>query len=400
MLVLRDPGELFVLRHTLRPSRPEASTMSWMERVHPESLATVARSPELPGGPFWPGGIAAHRNGSLHLVYGTFAHRLGPDCRLLASRKLPRPRPYNSFVILDDGPLVTKDLDRECRHQTTLTVLDPETLEPVCADVEAPEPSIARLSADGNAVYLVGDHTIFRYHWNPAGRRLAQDEGWQHRYRTHPDQSYGWDAVIEGGHAWFLDNGHHDYQLSMLGAGVAPGPIRLHRVSLTDSADAASIEVSGFPHGTCTNPPLYDPERRIALAYDSGNGVVAAWRLDVSGELRPLWQKTLCHAAHMIRYPGTGEVVVGDFKDRLTPRSPRLRAATRRLSGLLLHERVRPLLSHVSREDVVVLDLETGAERARVSVPSLFQSVLFPAPGWKRDFYYCSFSTIARLEVA
>ncbi|MGH7857066.1 MAG: hypothetical protein ACREQY_07000, partial [Candidatus Binatia bacterium] len=249
------------------------------------------------------------------------------------------------------------------------------------------------------AVYLVGDHTIFRYQWDPDARRLVRDEGWQHRYRTHSGQSYGWDPVIEGGHAWFLDNGHHDYQLSMLGAGIAPGPIRLHRVSLADATDAASVEVSGLPHGTCTNPPLYDPERRIALAYDSGNGIVGAWRLDDSGALHPLWKKPLGHAAHMIRYAGTGEVVVGDFTDRLTPRSPRLRAAGRRLSGLLLHERVRPLLSRLSREDVVVLELETGEERARASVPSIFQSVVFPAPGWKRDFYYCSFSTIARLAV-
>jgi hypothetical protein len=50
-------------------------------------------------------------------------------------------------------------------------------------------------------------------------------------------------------------------------------------------------------------------------------------------------------------------------------------------------------------DDVVVLDIETGAERARARVPTLFQSVLFPAPGWRRDLYWCTFSTLARLEV-
>jgi hypothetical protein len=29
----------------------------------------------------------------------------------------------------------------------------------------------------------------------------------------------------------------------------------------------------------------------------------------------------------------------------------------------------------------------------------MFQSVLFPAPGWGRDLYWCTFSTLARLEV-
>jgi len=47
-----------------------------------------------------------------------------------------------------------------------------------------------------------------------------------------------------------------------------------------------------------------------------------------------------------------------------------------------------------------VLDVETGAERGRASVPSLFQSVLFPCPGWSRDVYYCSFATLARIAVA
>jgi hypothetical protein len=30
----------------------------------------------------------------------------------------------------------------------------------------------------------------------------------------------------------------------------------------------------------------------------------------------------------------------------------------------------------------------------------MFQSVLFPAPGWDRDLYWCTFSTLARLAVA
>ena len=36
---------------------------------------------------------------------------------------------------------------------------------------------------------------------------------------------------------------------------------------------------------------------------------------------------------------------------------------------------------------------------ARAAVPSLFQSVVFPAAGWERDLYWCTFSTLARVEV-
>ena len=65
----------------------------------------------------------------------------------------------------------------------------------------------------------------------------------------------------------------------------------------------------------------------------------------------------------------------------------------------MLNPRFRRTASKLAREDVLVLDVETGAERGRASVPTLSQSVLFPCPGWSRDVYYCSFTTIARIAV-
>jgi hypothetical protein len=292
--------------------------------------------------------------------------------------------------------LVTKDIGVATDEPARLTVLAP-TLEPACADVVVPERSIARLSADGNTVYVVGDSTIFRFHWDSGARRLERDEAWRFRYRTRAEQSYAWDPVLEGGHAWFMDNGDHDYATAMLGAGRAPGAIRLYRVSLADARDATSIEISGLPHGTCTNPPLFDSARRIALGYDSGNGVLAAFRLADDGGLAPLWKRAIATAAHLLHYPDTGEVVVNDFRSPLVARSAWLRNLSRRATGIVTRPSVRRLLSRLSHDDVVVLDVESGAERARASVPSLFQSVLFPAPGWRRDFYYCSFSTVARI---
>ena len=48
---------------------------------------------------------------------------------------------------------------------------------------------------------------------------------------------------------------------------------------------------------------------------------------------------------------------------------------------------------------LVVLDLDSGEERGRVEVPSPAQGFLFPAPGFGRDIYYQSLTTIARVEV-
>jgi hypothetical protein len=124
--------------------------------------------------------------------------------------------------------------------------------------------------------------------------------------------------------------------------------------------------VCGAPGGIIANPPVYDHARRIAVGYDSGNGVMAAF--DVDGDaVRARWRRAQDHAAHMVLWPDTGELLTFDFVD--------------------------------GADHAVVLDIETGDELGRVATGSPVQSVLFPAPGWSRDAYYCSFTTLARLSV-
>jgi hypothetical protein len=45
-----------------------------------------------------------------------------------------------------------------------------------------------------------------------------------------------------------------------------------------------------------------------------------------------------------------------------------------------------------------VLDVETGDERARVDTASPIQSVVFPCPGWDRDAYLVSLTTLTRIS--
>ena len=395
MVVLREPGEVFVLRHSMGSKPLEDPANAWVERIDPRTLAPVARSPEMAGGPFWPGGMAAHADGSLHVVFGRHCHRLSADLGLLVSRELPRRRPYNSFVVLADGTLAMKDFDRDLRAPALLTLLDPETLEPRHPDTPLVEPSIARLSADGNTVYVVGANNAWRYHWD--GSALERDDRWTFRYHGGPRHSYGWDPVIAGGHMWFLDNGAHDYSTTMRGAGIARGPVRLIRVLLDDPDDREAVEVSGRSHGTVTNPPLYDARRRIAVAYDSGNGIVQAFRL--GDRLEPLWRRELSHAAHMIEFPDTGELVLQDFRGPAIANTRMAHELSRRWAGPARSAVLRRALARGSGDDVLVVDIETGHERARARVPSMFQSVLFPAPGFDRDLYWCTFSTLARLEI-
>ena len=394
MVIAGQPGEVFALRHTLgrRPLRD--NTDCWVERLDPHTLAPLAASPRLPGGPFWPGGLAIHADGTLHLVHGRHCHRLSSALEPLGCRQLPRPRPYNSFVTLSDGTLAMKELDRDLREPAHLTLLDCATLEPRCAEVTLQEPAIARLSADGDDLYVVGASTVWRYVWD--GTRITRDESWQFRYHGGIGHSYGWDPVISGGHVWFLDNGAHDYVSTMRGAGLASGPVRLIRVSCADCSDVEAVEVSGAARGAVTNPPLYDAARRIAVAYDSGNGVVQAFRFD--GQLRTLWQARLDHAAHMLLFQETGELVLHHHRGPRLARTLWGRRLGRAASGLAQSSSVRQTMAKQACDEVVVLDIETGQELARCAVPSMFQSVLFPAPGFERDLYWCTFP-LARLQV-
>ena len=367
MTVLGAPGEVFLLTHSALRAHIGLPTTACVERIDPVSLKTVCRSPRLPGGPMWPGGMAVHGNGDLYVVYGRYAHRLNLQCDLLTSRKLPVNQPYNSFVVLANGLLVTKNLSKT--DAAVLSVLDPDALQLVGEGVSCPEPSVARLSAVGNTIYVVGVRSIFRYHWDEMQSTLALDHTWRHDYATGTEQSFGWDVVLDGQDAWFMDNGDHRYRIRMMGAGVKASANRLIRVSLTDAADHQAWPISGVPCGSITNPPLIDVQRQIVVAFDSANSYLRAWRFDRGQRsLQPLWEKHPFGAAsHMILYPGTGELVVNDY---------------RRLG-----------------EEVCVLNIETGAEHARVRVGGLTQGVVFPSPGWGRDFYWSSMGRLAHVVV-
>ena len=365
MVVLRAPGEVYLQGST--SVGPDHA--GFVERIDPATLEPLVRSPDLDAeSEWWAGGIVAHANGFLYVTHGAFCHKLDPDLRIVARRRLPRPQPYNSLVVLPDGMLVMKNLVRDGSARSALTVLEPDRLEPVGPEVEIPEGSIARLSADGDVVYVVGDHTIYRLRW--AGGRLALDD-WRVRYVTASDaeQSYGWDPVIAGGQAWFLDNGDNTFTQSFYGGGRASGPLHLVRVSLDDARDWELFTPFGLSHGTIVNPPAFDPVRRIAVAYDSGNARLAAFRFDGPGRFDRLWELPFGAGNHFLLYPDTGELVVNDFQPE-------------------------------TGEQVVVLDLESGAEKGRVAVEAPMQSVVFQAPGFGRDFYTCTFATITRVTVA
>lgn len=369
MVVLRDPGEVYVLRHGFGPD-----VVSWVEQIDPISLEVLRRTPDLAAGPMWPGGLACHADGSLHVVFGNHAHRLAADLTVLASAELPRHRPYNSFVVLPDGGLVTKDFAGRLPGQAAdmpltpseLLVLDPEDLS-IRARLELPEPSIARLSAEGDDLYVVGDTSLLRVGWD--GLSLTLDREFEAPYRTLEGQTYGWDAVLAAGAAWFLDDGEGSerYTGSFRGLGLSTAPLHIVRVDLATSA-VTLTEVCGLPGGLIANPPLVDVDRSIVVGFDSGNGVLAAFDISVDGGLSPRWSRQQDHACHLLLFPETGELVSAD------------------------HDGSR------MAEQVVVLDIETGRELARADTGGPLQSAVFPAAGFSGDAFLTSFSTLTRIS--
>lgn len=366
MVVLGGEGQAYLLRHTGPPD-----AVAVVEQFDPVTLETIGTSPELPGGPVWPGGMAVLGSGDLVVIFGNHAHRLSPDLSVLAARTLPRNRPYNSFVTLECGLIATKDFtgpfsgaDPADDRPSELLLLDPVTLEVVSA-LELSEPSVARLSAIGDEIVVVGVESIFSV--DVVDGALVERTG-GHRYRTEPGQGYGWDAVIDGDIAYFLDDGEGSeaFDGSFEGRGTATAPLRLHRVDRA-TGTATSVAICGRAGGLIANPPALDPSRRIVVGFDSGNKVVAAFGAD---DLAPRWTASLGHGSHPLVLPDSGEVVMADF------------------------DRAR------GTEQIVVLDIETGEERGRVDTGSPVQSVVFPAVGFDRDLYWVSFFMLSRISAS
>jgi hypothetical protein len=402
LLVRRDPGELYALRHGV-PIRRQLSAPvdGWVERLHPDTLEVTASSPHLPGGRWWPGGIAAHANGDLYMIFGRWAHRLTPDLEVRASRQLPVERPHNSCVILDTGELVMKDCDApEGREPSTFSVLEPDGLTPVAPPLCVDEPCVARLASDGESVIAVGATVVYRLRLDRDAGRLVVDDSWQPRYGGGPGQGYGWDPVIADDHVLWMDQGRNATDRTMIGSGTDAAPVRLWRARRDDDTALGSVEISGLPYGTESNPPAWDPDRGVVVAYDAGNGVIRGWRLD-GDDLIDLWRRDdIAHAGHLIVYPDTRELVVGDWRDAAWMRSRMLRPLTRATGQLLVRSAAARRASlRTGADQLVVLDLDTGAEKARVEIPSPSQGFLFPAPGFARDVYYQSLTTIARVAV-
>ena len=160
MVVLRDPGEAYLLRHTGGADAIRGSSAST-----PRRSRSIERSADLPGGKTGPVASPPTRTAPSTSRSVATCTASTPDLRWCARRELPRDRPYNSFVILPDGHLALKDFG----GVLPAGIERPTTSRASCwcsnrrrsrssRGCTLPGASIARLSADGDDVYVVGAH--------------------------------------------------------------------------------------------------------------------------------------------------------------------------------------------------------------------------------------------------
>lgn len=384
MAIRRGPGEVFVGGTT--PSWTGPEPYGWLERIDPETLQPLARSPRLPsGGHVWCGAIAAHENGDIYKVNGCYMHRLDRDCQVVAERRLPVDRAHNGMLILADGSIVTKDLRLAGQGPSHVTRLSADRLEPMGPPLALPEGSMGRIASDltpeGEFIYIPGIEHVWRL--RVSGDAMMVDLDWSPRYRTEPGpQGLAWDGCLSGGALWLMDNGDigslraiygvhpngrfatPSKELSWRRPAPWPGRQRLLRIGL-ESGAVEAIAPFDSPGGGIIAPPVNVPEHGICVAWDSINGGVAgvategerlsvAWRLDARPSMQP------------IVFPDTGELVINDFRNR--------------------------------DDRLLVVDVRTGEVLSDVSTGSAVGNGMFLTAGGDRDVFYCSTGALARMR--
>ena len=143
------------------------------------------------------------------------------------------------------------------------------------------------------------------------------------------------------------------------------GAQRLFRIPLDDLSNASSIEPFGVGGGGVIAPPVHVPEFNMAIAWDSINGGLAG--VNTSGvEMEVMWHLDVRASMQPVVFPESGELVINDF-------------------------------TADGSDDLVVVDVASGALIDRVDTGSRIANGMFLTAGGNRDVYYCTTTTLARV---
>ena len=383
MVIKRGAGE-FYLGGTM-PYFFGPEPYGWVQKFDPITLETLSESPKLPcGGHVWCGAIAAHENGNIIKVNGNYMHSLDRNCEVVKETKLPIDRAHNGLLVLSDGTIVTKDCRLEGQGKSSITRLDPNTLETLDAPLSLPEGSMGRiasdLSSDGEFIFVPGIEKIWKI--RVSKEELEVEDDWAPRYRElNGNQGLAWDGCISDDYIWIMDNGDIDSVRSIYGVhpngrfkeyqslswrSPAPwkGKQRLIRISLA-TGELNFIEPFAKDGGGIIAPPVNIPELNMCVAWDSINGGIAGISYSEE-ELEVSWKVDLRATMQPVVFPESRELVINHYEK--------------------------------GRDQIVVLDILSGEILSQVDVNSSLANGMFLTPGNNRDIFYCSTGAFSRIS--
>jgi hypothetical protein len=382
MVIQRDKNEFF-LGGTM-PYFNGPKPYGWIQKINSDSLEVLNESPQLPcGDHVWCGAIAAHENGSIIKVNGSFMHVLSPECEVILEKELPINQAHNGLLILSDGTIVTKDCRLENQQNSTITRLDPNTLELLHEPFALPEGSMGRIASDlnddGEFIYIPGIERIWRIKVLPDALEL--DEDWQPQYRNaNQSQGLAWDGCISEGNLWVMDNGDIESVRSIYGVNPngrvaenthlswrSPAPWkgrqRLIKFDLM-SGDKNAIEPFDKEGGGIIAPPVNVPEYEMCIAWDSINGGLAGIST-TDRKLAVSWQLDMRPTMQPVVFPESGELVINNFEN--------------------------------GEDELIVVDIATGELLSRAKVNARLANGMFLTPGFNRDIFYCTTGTFSKV---
>ena len=382
MVIQREKNEFF-LGGTM-PYFNGPKPYGWVQKINSDSLEVLNESPQLPcGDHVWCGAIAAHKNGSIIKVNGSFMHVLSPECEVILEKELPINQAHNGLLILSDGTIVTKDCRLENQQNSTITRLDPNTLELLHEPFALPEGSMGRIASDlnddGEFIYIPGIERIWRIKVLPDALEL--DEDWQPQYRNaNQSQGLAWDGCISEGSLWVMDNGDIESVRSIYGVNPngrvaenthlswrSPAPWkgrqRLIKFDLI-SGEKTSIEPFDKEGGGIIAPPVNVPEYEMCIAWDSINGGLAGIST-TDRKLAVSWQLDMRPTMQPVIFPESGELVINNFEN--------------------------------GEDELIVVDIATGELLSRAKVNARLANGMFLTPGFNRDIFYCTTGTFSKV---
>lgn len=310
------------------------------------------------------GGLVMHANGYVYAVAQSVLYKIdASSMAIVAHRPLPLVGSgaeqyftvYNGMQVIGSGDLVLKGFDLISNAvEGWLILADPRdltlrTVQP--ARVSSPRLTIDQHPGGDAMLYLLDAELSTRY--LISGGRFVPDPAWKASYRI-PGSTQASSPVLFGDHIAFSDNtspvAETEIRLFSQPVSHSPGRLPPQRAFGDHTPGINFFMIGGDPFLT-----------RLAIVFDPINGYVAAHQLTESGRFEPRWERRYKASASPALVPDRGHLYIDDYRD--------------------------------GRDHLIVLELATGRELARVALPATEPTVGCIFVGMNADVYLLSTET-------